>query len=182
MHEHLVDHHLEEQRGDQREELQEERGDEHFGADAAGLPNRALYAVRLEITPGRSLRQVRRVHEEHSELRLPAGFGLCEDGSELRSCGGGLDTQGLRRFLKRISGRDAAREPGLRRRQLKQILQHPLARHQDARELGKINAPGPPNPVDAALFACRWATLKMAMPNPCAARSSVQRRVGQERV
>src|ERR1700737_4201463 len=31
MHEHLVNHHLEEQRGDQREELQEEGGDEHFG-------------------------------------------------------------------------------------------------------------------------------------------------------
>ncbi len=31
MHEHLVDHHLEEQRGDQREELQEEGGDQHLG-------------------------------------------------------------------------------------------------------------------------------------------------------
>ena len=31
MHEHLVDHHLEEQRRDKREELQEERGDEHLG-------------------------------------------------------------------------------------------------------------------------------------------------------
>ena len=41
MHQHLVDHHLEEQRRDEREELQEERGDQHLAEQPAILVDRA---------------------------------------------------------------------------------------------------------------------------------------------
>ncbi len=41
MHQHLVDHDLEEQRRDQREELQEERGDQHFAQQTAVFVDRA---------------------------------------------------------------------------------------------------------------------------------------------
>ena len=41
MHQHLVDDDLEEQRRDQREELQEERGDQHLGEQAAVFVDRA---------------------------------------------------------------------------------------------------------------------------------------------
>ena len=37
MHQHLVDDHLKEQRRDQREQLQKERGDEHLAEQAAGI-------------------------------------------------------------------------------------------------------------------------------------------------
>ena len=39
MHEHLVDHDLKEQGGDERKDLEEERGDEHFAQEVAILLN-----------------------------------------------------------------------------------------------------------------------------------------------
>ena len=41
MHEHLVDDDLEEQRRDERKELQEERGDQHFAEQMAVFVDRA---------------------------------------------------------------------------------------------------------------------------------------------
>ena len=41
MHQHLVDHDLEEQRRDQREQLQEERGDQHLAQQMAVFVDRA---------------------------------------------------------------------------------------------------------------------------------------------
>ena len=48
MHEHLVDDHLEEQRRDEGEELQEERGDQHFAEKAAILVDRAEEPADIE--------------------------------------------------------------------------------------------------------------------------------------
>ena len=48
MHQHLVDHHLEEQRRQQREDLQEERGGEHFAEDPAVFPHRAEKPAEVE--------------------------------------------------------------------------------------------------------------------------------------
>ena len=50
MHEHLVDHDLEEQRRDQRKELEEERGDQHFAQQAAVLMDRAQKPGDVEPT------------------------------------------------------------------------------------------------------------------------------------
>ena len=41
MHQHLVDHHLEEQRRDQRKQLQEERSEQHLAQETAIFVNRA---------------------------------------------------------------------------------------------------------------------------------------------
>ena len=58
MHQHLVDDDLEEQRRDQREQLQEERGDQHLAEQMAIFVDRAEEPGDVEAA--RQVRQVRR--------------------------------------------------------------------------------------------------------------------------
>ena len=73
MHEHLVDHDLEEQRRHQRKELEKERGDQHFAQQAAVLMDRAQEPGDVE--PARQIGEGRPFRHQH-EPAIPHGFEL----------------------------------------------------------------------------------------------------------
>ena len=71
VHEHFVDHHLEEQGRDEREQLQEERGDEHLPQQMAIFPDRAQKPGEVEA-PREAQQAGARGHEE--EAAVPFRF------------------------------------------------------------------------------------------------------------
>ena len=115
MHQHLVDHHLEEQRRHQRENLQEEGGDQHLAQQAAVLVDRShepgdVEASRQIAEPGALAHQDQAAVPRRLELGLrhhhrPGRAGKLHDG---------LAVAGLAENQEAaIAQRDDGRERGL---------------------------------------------------------------------
>ncbi len=77
MHEHLVDDDLEEQRAQEREELQEERGDEHLAEKAAVFVNRAQEPGDVEA-PRKIRKRGAARHQDEAAIPERLEFGACQ--------------------------------------------------------------------------------------------------------